>query len=134
MNSFQEIITQALNLRVQLDDLRSATYTVVTFEETSGPTFLFIASFNIETMNFHYAITDANWIEVKTLSQLQPETLAAYGDFVSKMIAFTKGEPHPYKDNIVGNNSEAVKSPHDMAKATAFVDDSNIDDSEASLR
>lgn len=135
MNSYQELITQALELRAQIDDLRSASYTVVEYLEDSGPTYMFVASFDLERMEYQYAVVDANWIEVKTLGQIKPLTHAAFGDFITKMNEYVKGGPHPYKENIVGNNPDAIRSPFEVAKPShTFVDDSDLTDDEASLK
>ena len=127
----QETLFQALELRASIDDLRSATYTVVQYQDPKGPMYMFVASFDLDAMQYVYTLADANFIEVKGFSQVGPEVVANFGKFVDAMLAYTKGAPHPYADNIVKDNPEVV--PVRDLPAEGLASDHNITADEATL-
>ena len=134
MPTYQETIQQALELKVQIEDLRSSTYTVVRYDDPRGSVYMFIASFEIDTLSYGFAITDPNWVEIKAMSTLHPETMAAYGKFIDAMLAYTKGEPHPYPADVARENPPHIMTPHEVASAGINTDDRHVDDSEAELK
>jgi hypothetical protein len=131
LQTHQEILHQALELRAQIEDLKSATYIVDNFEDSHGTPYMFIASFSLTTLEYAYQITDGNFVEIKGISHARPETMAAYGEFVSAMMKYVAGGEHPYTDKLAGFAPEVIK-PHDTMQQV-FEDDQNVDDSEASL-
>lgn len=131
MQTHQEILHQALELKAQIEDLKSATYIVENFTDSHGTPYMFIASFSMNTLEYTYQITDANFVEIKGVSQARPETMVAYGEFVGNMIKYVAGGEHPYADKRAGYNPEIIK-PHDLMQQV-FESDQDIDDSEASL-
>ena len=133
MQDYQETVKQALELKVQIEDLRSATYTVVRFDDPRGGVYMFIASFNIDSVSYGFALTDPNWVEIKAMNTVSPETIAAFGKFVDAMLAYTKGGPHPYPADIAKENPPHIMSPHEVAGAGINTDDRHIDDDEATL-
>jgi len=133
MQSYQETIAQALELKVLIEDLRSSTYTVVRFDDPRGGVYMFIASFEISTLSYGFALTDANWMEIKAMNTISPETIAAFGKFVDAMLAYTKGAPHPYPADIAKENPPHIMTPHQVASAGINTDDRDISDDEATL-
>lgn len=132
MLSHQEVLKQALELRAAIDDLRSSTYIVVNFNDDNQTPYMFIASFDMDAMEYVFNITDANFIEVKGISQTSPETIVAFGDFIKNMRAYVAGGEHPYADKLAAYQPNIV-NPMDELKDQEFPSDREVDDSEAQL-
>lgn len=132
MMTHQEVLHRALELKAEIEDLRSATYIVDQFTDSNGTAVMFIAAFDMDSLSFSYTVTDPNFIEIKGIGQISPETAAAYGVFVQNMLNYEKGGEHPYKDKLAAFNPEIIK-PHDLMDQE-FPDDRGIDDSAATLK
>lgn len=132
MLSHQEVLKQALELRVAIDDLRSATYIVDNFTDENQTPYMFIASFDMDAMEYSFNITDANFIEVKGVQQASPETIVAFGVFIANMRKYVAGGEHPYADKLAVYQPNIV-NPMDELKDEQFPSDRDIDDSEAQL-
>lgn len=132
MLSHQEVLKQALELRASIDDLRSSTYIVVNFTDDNQTPYMFIASFDMDAMEYAYNVTDANFIEIKGISQTSPETIVAFGEFIKNMREYIAGGPHPYTDKLAAHQPNII-NPMDELKNTQFESDRDVDDSEAQL-
>lgn len=133
MLSHQEVLHKALELRAQIEDLRSATYIVDNFTDSLGQQFMFIAAFDMDAMEYSYTITDPNFIEIKGIQQANPEAMVAYGTFISNMMQYVAGGEHPYADKLAAYQPDLVKSPLDELHDAQFPTDRDVDDSEAQL-
>lgn len=132
MLSHQEVLKQALELRVSIEDLKSATYIVYNFTDENGTPYMFIAAFDMDAMEYSYTIADANFIEIKGIQQTSPETIVAFGEFIKNMRLYIAGGEHPYADKLAAFQPN-ILSPHDALRDSEFQDDRDIDDSEAQL-
>lgn len=91
----KEIMTAALDLKVKIEELRSATYTVVS-HNYADKSYLFIASFSLASLEYEFNITDENFVEIKGLAQIPDDVVVAYGDFIRNIKATTTGADNPY--------------------------------------
>lgn len=130
----QQMVATALELQAQIEEFRSATYTVFHFQDPSGPMYCFVAAFDLNTMGYGYTLTDANFIELKGIQQVSPDVLAAFGDFIAKMQSYTRGEiPHPFAKNIVAEDPSVVPA-HSMTQGNGIDSDHDLDAPEAELK
>lgn len=133
MRTFQDILNHARTLHSQIEEFRSSTYTVVAYD-VHDTRFLFIASFDFQTMDYHYTLTDPSGIQLRGFEQVPAEVIAEYGMFISAMRRFANGEiEHPYQRQIVANGGADVipqKRPH----AHGPIDDHQFTSDEAKLR
>lgn len=132
MLSHQEVLKQALELKATIEDLRSGTYIVDQFTDRNQTPYMFIAAFDMDTMDYSYTITDANFMDIKGLQQVSPETIGAFGVFVTNMMAYVAGGEHPYADKLAAYQPEII-NPLDSIKEQEFPNDREVDDSEAQL-
>lgn len=132
MLTHQEVLARALELRAEIEDLRSATYIVERYVDNLGTHVMFIAAFDMDSLAFTYSVTDANFLEIKALSMVQPETIAAFGTFVNNMLAYVAGGDHPYKNSLAADNPDMIR-PHEQLDAD-FPDDRDINADEATLK
>lgn len=122
---FQTIVKTALELRAEMEDLKSASYTIVDYNVEGAPLLYFIASFSMDKLCYEYTVADENFIAVRSIDQLGTDAVVQYGKFVEAMEAYVGGEPHPFADKIVSNGA-TVKTP---SPKTGFESDHDIDDS-----
>lgn len=132
MLSHQEVLRQALELKATIEDLRSSTYIVDRFTDRNMTPYMFIAAFDMDTMDYSYTITDANFVEIKGIQQASPDTLAAFGVFITNMMAYVAGGEHPYADKLAAFQPEII-NPMDGIKNQEFPTDHDVDDDEAKL-
>lgn len=132
MLNHQEVLARALELRAEIEDLRSATYIVEQHTDDIGARLMFIAAFDMDSLAFSYNVTDANFVEVKAITMLRPETIAGFGVFVQNMLAYVAGGDHPYKDSLAAHNPDMIR-PHENLESD-FPDDRDIDAKEATLQ
>lgn len=132
MLSHQEVLHQALELKATIEELRSSTYIVDQYTDHAQTPYMFIAAFDMDSMGYSYTITDANFIEIKGISQTSPETIAAFGVFISNMMAYVAGGEHPYADKLAAYQPEII-NPMDGVKNNGFPSDREVDDSNAQL-
>ena len=132
MLSHQEVLARALELRAEIEDLRSATYIVEQFTDSQSTALMFIAAFDMDQLQFVYNVTDANFLEIKALSMLQPDAIAAFGAFVTNMLAYVAGGDHPYKGSLAAHNPDMIR-PHDNLDQD-LPDDRDVSDTEAQLK
>lgn len=130
----REMVAKALELKAQVEEFRSATYTVVHFQDPSGPTYCFVAAFDLDSLGYGYTLTDANFIEIKAIQQVKADVIAAFGNFVSKMQAYSRGEiQHPFAKNVVAENPDVVPA-HKMTTDGGITADHDLDAPEAELK
>ena len=131
MLTHQEVLAKALELRAAIEDLRSATYIVERHTDDIGAQLMFIAAFDMDTLAFSYNVTDANFMEIKAITMLRPETVGAFGAFVNNMLVYVNGGDHPYKDSLAAHNPDMIR-PHENLEDD-FPDDRDIEAKEATL-
>ncbi len=131
MQTHQEVLFQALELKAAFEELKSATYIVDNYTDSNGTPFMFVAAFDIDRLTYSYTVTDANFLQILALNQLPPETLVAFGEFTGNMIKYVKGGEHPYKDKLAKFQPDVIKPHANMQDG--FPTDHDIDDSNASL-
>lgn len=122
---FQTIVKTALDLRAEVEDLKSASYTIVDYNVEGSPLLYFIASFSMDKLCFEYTIADENFIAIRSIDQLGTDAVIQYGKFVEAMESYVAGAPHPFADKIVSNGA-TIKTP---SPKSGFEGDHDIDDS-----
>jgi hypothetical protein len=108
---FESLLEEAVALKLQLEDFRSATYHIVSYQH-ENETYNFVASFDLEAMDFTYTLCNADFANIRTIDQVPPEVLAQYGIFVNNMQEYKKGGENAYAQNTVKSNPNVLPRRH----------------------
>lgn len=126
---YQTLLVEATALKEAQEDLRSATYTVLSYNDNERM-FYFIASYSIDDLTYEYTVADENFIALRALSQLTNNAIVAYGDFIRNMELFVSGAiNHPYADSICDGEQPLVM-PNEV---TGYETANSVDDSDFNL-
>ena len=129
--TYDELKTTAQRLKAELEELRSAAYLTVECQY-QGEVFYFIASYNIDALEYEFNVTDKAFTELKAFAQLPPVVISEYGKFIEATLAYalTESEAATQQSSPVSPLSVA-----EMADRVAQLNtEEELDDSEAELR
>lgn len=129
--TYEELKKTAIRLKAELEELRSAAYITVECKY-EDEVFYFIASYNIDTLEYEFNVTDGAFTEIRAFAQLPSRVLAEYGRFVETTLAYTMTE-----EEVEAKSAAPVQplSVSEMAeRAATLATEEELDDSEAELR
>lgn len=99
---FNDLMVEAVQLKEKLEEFRSATYFMESFESTSGRGYMFIAYFDIDSMDFNFALNTSELSPVLKLDSIPYDTVIAYGEFIKTFTDYKNGSPLA-KDSVKSN-------------------------------